>query len=102
MRMPWTEVYTDSLSSVRSHGLGMGLQVRRRLLKWGNGYGIRLTHADVEKLGLRAGDEVDAHLGRAPIFNDTSKLTTFDSGIDWSKADMDELAAEGAGERPGY
>lgn len=35
------------------------IQVNRRILAWGNGYGIRLTKADLERLGLRPHDEAE-------------------------------------------
>lgn len=35
------------------------IQVHRRILAWGNGYGIRLTKADLERLGLRPHDEAE-------------------------------------------
>ena len=33
-----------------------------RVLKWGNSYGIRLSKADVERLGVRAGADVSVQM----------------------------------------
>lgn len=36
--------------------------LHKRVLKWGNSFGIRLTRADLEELGIREDSEVDVNL----------------------------------------
>ncbi|MES2153519.1 MAG: hypothetical protein V4510_00075 [bacterium] len=56
----------------------MSVEVDRKLLKWGNGYGIRLTSSEVAKLGLHAGAAVHAKVDLpAAIRNDFSKAVLF-------------------------
>lgn len=38
------------------------LRIRRRLVKWGNAYGIRLTRKEVDQLGLHEKDPVDVEV----------------------------------------
>lgn len=56
----------------------MAIDVDRKLVKWGSGYGIRLTAAELAALGLHAGAMVHATLA-APnkVHNDFSKLALF-------------------------
>ncbi|MEK6985037.1 MAG: hypothetical protein AABX89_01470 [Candidatus Thermoplasmatota archaeon] len=35
------------------------IQIHRRIVAWGNGYGIRLTKGELERLGLRPRDEAE-------------------------------------------
>ena len=37
-----------------------------KVLKWGNSYGVRLAKADVEREGIRVGDEVVFELRARP------------------------------------
>ncbi len=37
-----------------------------KVLKWGNSYGIRITKADAERLGLAPGDEVIVEVKAKP------------------------------------
>lgn len=37
-----------------------------KILEWGNSYGIRLTKAEAERLGLRPGDEVIVEVKAKP------------------------------------
>lgn len=64
--------------------MSMDLTIDRKLLKWGTGYGLRLTAKEVAMLGLRAGEPVHAQVSRAAIKNDFSKLPKFDFGP-WPK-----------------
>lgn len=58
----------------------MGADVERKLTKWGNGYGFRLTAAEVRELGLREGGVVRAHIEEATPKNDLDALPTFRFG----------------------
>lgn len=76
----------------------MALAIDRKLLRWGTGYGLRLTVKEVEALGLRAGDPVHADLRPATGAVDFSGLPAFDFGP-WPKGKtakdlLDEDAAE--------
>jgi antitoxin component of MazEF toxin-antitoxin module len=55
----------------------MSVDVERKLLKWGNGYGIRLTAEDVRRLGLHEGEVVRATVREARPRNDVGKATLF-------------------------
>lgn len=64
---------------------------RRKLLAWGNGFGIRVTKADAERLGLHAGQEIDVHIAPASDEVDLSHLAFFDDGPDVSVRHDEEL-----------
>ena len=52
-----------------------------RILKWGNSYGIRISKADWERLGLAEGDDVVLQLvatPRRPV--DLTRLRSWDLG----------------------
>lgn len=52
-----------------------------KVLKWGNSYGIRLSKADVEELGLAEGDEVVVEVKTSPDQTiDVSGLRSFPMG----------------------
>lgn len=52
-----------------------------KVLKWGNSYGIRLSKAEAEELGLKAGDEVIVEVKAKPGEKvDLSGLRTFSLG----------------------
>jgi hypothetical protein len=56
-----------------------GPVIKAKLLKWGNSYGLRIAKADVERLGLQVGDELDFSLaGRHKV--DISHIPSFDLG----------------------
>lgn len=42
------------------------IQVRRRIVPWGNGYGIRLSKSDLERLGLQPRDEAEVVVRSQP------------------------------------
>lgn len=55
--------------------------MRAKVLKWGNSYGIRLSKADVEDLGLEEGDEVIVEVKAMPGEPvDVSHLSSFELG----------------------
>ena len=59
----------------------MTIEVERKILKWGDGWGIRLTAADMEKLGAHAGDVVRAALAREAVRNDFSQFPQVNLGL---------------------
>lgn len=79
-----------------THLVLMGLvHGRKRVLRWGNGYGIRLTKADMERLGIHEKQEVDVTLEPAAGRIDLSDFPFLRLGGD-ARARHDELAAEAA------
>lgn len=58
----------------------MALHVERKLLKWGNGFGIRLTASEVAELGVRAGDALAADVVPAKQAVDLSIFPLFSYG----------------------
>lgn len=52
-----------------------------KILKWGNSYGVRITKADAERLGLEPGDEVLLEIKAKPGDEiDVSDLPSFNLG----------------------
>jgi len=68
--------------------------IKARILKWGNSYGLRIHKADLERLGLRPGEEALVRLeGRSgPV--DLSELPTFKGGRPDDSLRHDELLGE--------
>lgn len=67
------------------------IQVHRRIVPWGNGYGIRLSKADLERLGLQARDEAEVVIRAEKRGLDLSGLRFLKlGGLDPTKMD-DEL-----------
>jgi hypothetical protein len=62
-----------------------GPVIKAKLLRWGNSYGLRIAKADVERLGLRVGDEVDWALAQRTDRIDVSHIPTFKLGRDTGK-----------------
>jgi antitoxin component of MazEF toxin-antitoxin module len=58
----------------------MALTVERKLLRWGNGFGLRVTEDEARRLGLKAGDRVRAKVEDANPTNDVAKLALFRFG----------------------
>lgn len=67
--------------------------MRAKVLEWGNSYGIRITKADAERLGLEPGDEVLLEVTAKPGDEiDVSGLPSFKLGgladehdeVDWA------------------
>lgn len=74
----------------------MPIVVHKRVTRWGNGLGIRLTKKEAERLRIKAGDEVDAEIfGQEdrPTKEDLDRLAMFDWG-DVGPEDIDRLAEE--------
>lgn len=65
----------------------MPIHIRRRLTKWGNGFGLRITVAEARRLGVAAGQEVEADVKGPAQPNDLSTLPTWNLGGDY---DLDE------------
>lgn len=56
-----------------------------KLLRWGNSYGVRLSKADVERLGLKEGQEVAFEVAASPNEKiDLSDMPSFHLGGDLS------------------
>jgi len=68
--------------------------IRGRVLKWGNSYGFRIHKADLERLGLRPGEEALVRLERRTGTVDLSGLPTFKGGMPDDSLRHDELLGE--------
>lgn len=71
------------------------IRFRRRIVKWGNGYGIPVTRAEVEQLGGPANDSVEVEIRTATSRLDVSALHMVDLGRDASERHT-ELAERSA------
>ena len=60
--------------------LSVPIHVRRTLTKWGNGWGLRLTKKEVEALGIKPGQPVEADLAAKPPSNLVKDLPSWDLG----------------------
>lgn len=70
------------------------IRVRKRVLRWGNSYGIRLTRKELQGTALREGVEVEVELRpRAPRV-DWDRLPEFRLGRNASR-EIDEVLSEG-------
>lgn len=56
------------------------VMLRAKLLRWGNSYGVRISKADVERLGVHPGDELDVEVLPKRGKVDLSFLGTFRDG----------------------
>lgn len=75
------------------------LHIRRKVLKWGNGYGLRLTKAELEKLELVPGQEADVRISSQPQRIDLSHLRFLDDdATDVSERHDDYLEEADAGD----
>ena len=72
------------------------LRLNRRVLRWGNAYGLRITKAEAEALGLAEGQLVhaDVRVEMPPI--DLSKIKVMLLGGPDFSAKHTELASEDA------
>lgn len=70
----------------------MGIHVRRTLTKWGNGWGLRLTRKEVQELGAKAGQPVEADLSAMPARNPIDRLPSWNLGSE--RYDLDDLVDE--------
>lgn len=76
--------------------INMGkIRFRRKILRWGNGYGIRLTKTEAERLGAGAKAVVDVEIRSEPPRFDPATFRFVAMGPDASKRHT-ELAAEAA------
>ncbi len=76
--------------------LNMGkVRFRRKILRWGNGYGIRLTKAEAERLGATEKTVVDVEIEAEPPRFDPTRFRFVPMGPDASRRHT-ELAAEAA------
>lgn len=71
------------------------LRVRRRLLKWGNAYGIRVTKEDARRLGATEKDTVEVEIAKAEPRVDVAQLPVFHLGRD-ARSKHDEVSREAA------
>lgn len=55
----------------------MARDIERKLLRWGNGFGIRLTGKEVHELGLAEGEPVHVTVHSANPINDVASLGIF-------------------------
>ncbi len=68
----------------------MDVDIERKVLKWGNGFGIRITSTEAREIGLSAGRVARVHIEAAPAGkNDLSTLPVF--GFPWEEGDLDEM-----------
>lgn len=61
------------------------IRVHRRLLKWGNAYGLRLTREEAKRLGVREKDPVMAEVRPETRTLDPSRLHLVDLGPEASR-----------------
>ena len=73
----------------------MDVEVRGKVRKWGNSYALRLRKQDVDRLGLKEGQEIRALLAGLPEKIDLSGLPTFTGGKPFAWKDRDIVAGEG-------
>lgn len=74
----------------------MALYIHKRVTKWGNGYGIRLTKKEVERLQVAEGDEIEGELfgeDDYPTKADLDRLAVFHLG-GYDTQDLDDLAGD--------
>lgn len=57
-----------------------GPVIKAKLLKWGNSYGLRIAKADVERLELHPGEEVEVTVGGRLDKVDISHIRMFHWG----------------------
>lgn len=68
--------------------------IKARILKWGNSYGFRIQKADLERSGLRPGEEALVRLERRSGPVDLSELPAFKGGMADDSLRHDELLGE--------
>lgn len=67
------------------------MHLRRRLLKWGNGFGIRITKKEALAMGIKAGTELDVDVEPQPASMELEGLRTYRLGGDYN---LDEIVEE--------
>lgn len=70
------------------------VRVQRRLLKWGNAFGIRLTREEARRLGAREKQTVDVSVRTQPEPLDPDDLPVLHLGRDAAKR-HDQIIGEG-------
>jgi antitoxin component of MazEF toxin-antitoxin module len=68
--------------------------VQARILRWGNSYGIRIRKSDLERAGLRPGEEAIVRIETKTDQIDLSTLPRFRSGHTDTSARHDEILGE--------
>lgn len=58
----------------------MSVHLRRRLLKWGNGYGVRITKKEAMRLGLKPGSELDLEIRPITVKEEVDALPAYRLG----------------------
>lgn len=77
----------ETFIPIRMQVEAMALHVRRKLTKWGNGWGLRLTKKEVAALGLKPGQPVEADFGPKALRNPIEDLPSWNLGGNY---DIDE------------
>lgn len=72
----------------------MSLTIRRRISRWGNSFGIRVTKKEAARLGVKEGEEVELELFEPRNESELDRLALFDFGGDY---DIDEILGEEMG-----
>lgn len=67
------------------------VDIDRPVVKWGNSYGIRLTQADMQRLGIRPGQHVKGRLRTATVRNDLDKVKFLKLGLPSDPEALEEL-----------
>jgi hypothetical protein len=68
------------------------VMLRAKLLRWGNSYGVRISKADVDQLGMHPGDDIDIEVLAKRGKVDLSFLRTLHDG--GAGADHDRILDE--------
>lgn len=69
-----------------------------KVLRWGNSYGLRIRKADLERAGLKPGEEAVVRLERPAEKIDLSHIRTFHSGRTDTAERHDEVVGAAAWE----
>lgn len=75
----------------------MPLMVRRKLTRWGNSLGFRVTKAEAERLGVHEGEELEVELFGPVTEAELDRLAMFRLGGDY---DLDAILEEEMGGDP--
>lgn len=70
------------------------IRLRRKITNWGHAYGIRVTKAELERLGLRPNDVADVEVRGEPAPVDWSHITPIRMGR-YASERHDEIIGEG-------
>jgi hypothetical protein len=87
--------YTNQDILREPNAFAMGeIQLHRRIVPWGNGYGIRVSKGELERLGLRPRDEAEVVIRGERSGLDLSRLHPIDLGRDAAER-HDDILGEG-------